>query len=44
MRNANLMSIIPNLCLKKSFSDKFEINVKKENYLLTEVLGYLMRY
>ncbi len=28
--NANLMSIIPNLCLKKSFSDKFEINVKKE--------------
>ncbi len=28
--NANLMSIIPNLCLKKSFSDKFEINIKKD--------------
>ena len=28
--NANLMSIIPNLCLKKSFSEKFEINIKKE--------------
>ncbi len=28
--NANLMSIIPNLCLKKSFSEKFEINIKKD--------------
>ena len=28
--NANLMSIIPTLCLKKSFSDRFEINIKKE--------------
>jgi len=28
--NANLMSIIPSLCLKKTFSDKFEINIKKE--------------
>ena len=28
--NANLMSIIPNLCLKKSFSDRYEINIKKE--------------
>ena len=28
--NANLMSIIPSLCLKKSFSDKYEINIKKE--------------
>ncbi len=28
--NANLMSIIPNLTLKKSFSDRFEINIKKE--------------
>ena len=28
--NANLMSIIPTLCLKKSFSEKFEINIKKE--------------
>ena len=28
--NANLMSIIPNLCLKKSFSDKYEINIKKD--------------
>ena len=32
--NANLMSIIPTLCLKKSFNDKFDINIKKENYLL----------
>ena len=24
------MSIIPNLCLKKSFSDKYEINIKKD--------------
>ena len=28
--NANLMSIIPSLCLKRSFSDKYEVNVKKE--------------
>ena len=28
--NANLMSIIPSLCLKKTFSDKFDINIKKE--------------
>ena len=28
--NANLMSIIPTLCLKKSFSDKYEINIKRE--------------
>ena len=28
--NANLMSIIPNLSLKKSFSDNFDINIKKE--------------
>ncbi len=28
--NANLMSIIPTLCLKKSFSDRFEINIKNE--------------
>ena len=28
--NANLMSIIPSLCLKKSFSDKYEVNIKKE--------------
>ena len=28
--NANLMSIIPSLCLKKSFSDKYELNIKKE--------------
>ena len=28
--NANLMSIIPTLSLKKSFSDKFEINIRKE--------------
>ena len=28
--NANLMSIIPTLCLKESFSEKYEINIKKE--------------
>ena len=28
--NANLMSIIPTLSLKKSFSDKFDLNIKKE--------------
>ena len=28
--NANLMSIIPTLFLKKAFSDKYEINVKKD--------------
>ena len=28
--NANLMSIIPTICLKKSFSDRFEINIKKD--------------
>ena len=29
--NANLMSIIPSLCLKKTFSDRFDINIKKKN-------------
>ena len=28
--NANLMSVIPTLFLKKTFSEKFEINIKKE--------------
>jgi len=28
--NANLMSIIPTLFLKKSFSEKFELNIKEE--------------
>ena len=28
--NANLMSIIPTLSLKKSFTEKFELNIKKE--------------
>ena len=28
--NANIMSVIPTLFLKKSFSDKFELNIKKE--------------
>ena len=28
--NANLMSIIPSLCLKKSFSDKYEIGIKRD--------------
>ena len=30
MWNANLMSIIPTLSLKKSFSEKFNLNIKKE--------------
>jgi len=29
--NANLMSLIPTIYLKKDFSDKFEINIKPEN-------------
>jgi len=29
--NANLMSLIPTLFLKKDFSEKFEINIKREN-------------
>ena len=29
--NANLMSIIPTLSLKKSFTEKFELNIKKKN-------------
>ena len=29
--NANLMSLIPTLFLKKDFSEKFEINIKHEN-------------
>ena len=45
--NANLMSLIPTFYLKKDFSDKFEINIKKENIknltqcsrLLDEVLN-----
>ena len=28
--NANLMSVIPTLFLKKSFSDKYDLNIKKE--------------
>ena len=28
--NANLMSIIPSICLKKSFSESFDLNIKKE--------------
>tara|TARA_B100001057_G_C22833251_1_gene944253 strand:+ start:764 stop:2368 length:1605 start_codon:yes stop_codon:yes gene_type:complete len=28
--NANLMSVIPTLTLKKSFSDKYNLNIKKE--------------
>ena len=28
--NANLMSLIPTLSLKKSFSDKYDLNIKKE--------------
>jgi 2-isopropylmalate synthase len=29
--NANLMSLIPTLFLKKDFSEKFELNIKREN-------------
>ncbi|MDB2647744.1 citramalate synthase [Candidatus Pelagibacter bacterium] len=29
--NANLMSLIPSLFLKKDFSEKFELNIKREN-------------
>jgi len=29
--NANLMSLIPSLFLKRDFSDKFELNIKREN-------------
>jgi len=29
--NANLMSLIPSLFLKKDFSDKFDLNIKREN-------------
>ena len=29
--NANLMSLIPSFFLKKDFSDKFELNIKREN-------------
>ena len=29
--NANLISIIPTLFLKKTFSEKFDLNIKKEN-------------
>jgi len=29
--NANLMSLIPSLFLKKDFSDKFQLNIKREN-------------
>ena len=29
--NANLMSLIPSLFLKKDFSDKFKLNIKREN-------------
>ena len=28
--NANLMSIIPSLCLKKTFSSRYEVNIKKD--------------
>jgi 2-isopropylmalate synthase len=40
--NANLMSLIPTLFLKKTFSDKFEINIKKEKLpALTECSRFL---
>ena len=40
--NANLMSIIPTLFLKKSFNENFEINIKKEKLSsLTECSRFL---
>ena len=40
--NANLMSIIPTLFLKKTFNDKFEINIKEEKLsALTECSRFL---
>jgi len=40
--NANLVSIIPTLFLKKTFSDKFEINIKKDKLsTLTECSRFL---
>ena len=40
--NANLISIIPTLFLKKTFSDKFEININKDKLTaLTECSRYL---
>ena len=40
--NANLMSIIPTLFLKKTFSEKFETNIKKEKLSsLTECSRFL---
>ena len=40
--NANLISIIPTLFLKKTFSDKFEINIKKDKLsALTECSRFL---
>ncbi|MDC1096395.1 citramalate synthase [Pelagibacteraceae bacterium] len=40
--NANLMSIIPTLFLKKTFNEKFEINIKKDKLsTLTECSRFL---
>ncbi len=40
--NANLMSIIPTIVLKKTFNEKFEININKEKLsALTECSRYL---
>ena len=40
--NANLISLIPTLFLKKTFSDKFEINIKKDKLsALTECSRFL---
>ena len=40
--NANLMSIIPTLFLKKTFSEKYELNIKKEKLSsLTECSRFL---
>ncbi len=40
--NANLMSVIPTLFLKKTFTDRFELNIKKEKLTsLTECSRFL---
>ena len=40
--NANLMSIIPTLFLKKTFSDKFDLNIKRKKLsILTECSRFL---
>ena len=42
--NANLMSIIPTLSLKKSFSEKFDLNIKKKLSSLTDCSRLQTKY